>query len=150
MKQQTFIMIKPDAVERGLVESILDIFKEAGYHIERSKEVLVDEKLILKHYEDVIKALNIDYFQGAILDLFLGKKVFAYVISKEGEHVIEDVRKLIGATDPAKADPKSIRGRFGIDAMSKSMAEKRMLRNLIHASDSLENAQKEIELWFGH
>lgn len=149
MNQTTFIMFKPDAVQRNLVQPILDIFKEHGFSIVKSKEVIVDAPLILSHYEDVIKAVNQDYFPKAITDTFVGKKVFAYVLYKETGDPIKEVRALIGPTDPAKADPQTIRGRFADDALSKSMAEKRMLRNLIHASDALESVQKETRLWFG-
>jgi nucleoside-diphosphate kinase len=149
MKNTTFIMFKPDAVQRQLVSSILDIFKSNGFSVEMSQEVIVDAPLILAHYEDVIKAVNQPYFQQAILDVFVGKKVYAYVLAKDTEDAVKEVRTLIGATDPAKADPLSIRGKFGDDALANSMAEKRMLRNLIHASDSRESVIKETKLWFG-
>jgi len=61
---------------------------------------------------------------------------------------VAKVRKLIGATDPAAADRDTIRGIYGIDTMTKARAEKRMLMNLIHASDSDDNAKQEIKLWF--
>ncbi|MEI7667708.1 MAG: nucleoside-diphosphate kinase, partial [Erysipelotrichaceae bacterium] len=64
------------------------------------------------------------------------------------DDIVAQVRTIVGPTDPAKADPNTIRGRFGTDTMEKSKSEKRLLRNLIHASDSDENAQKELELWF--
>lgn len=148
MKQSTFIMLKPDAVRRGLVEPILSIFKENGYKITRQKEMMVCRELILKHYEEVIQKVNQAYFQQAILDTFEGQKVIALEISKDSEHVIEDVRALVGATDPVKADPSSIRGRFKDDSLEVAMKEKRTLRNLIHASDSIDNAKQEMNLWF--
>jgi len=141
-------MLKPDAVRRGLVEPILSIFKENGYQIIRQKEMMVCRELILKHYEEVIQKVNQAYFQQAILDTFEGQKVIALEIGKDSEHVIEDVRALVGATDPVKADPMSIRGRFKDDSLEVAMKEKRTLRNLIHASDSIENAKQEMHLWF--
>lgn len=148
MKQSTFIMLKPDAVRRGLVEPILSIFKENGYQIIRKKEMMVCRELILKHYEEVIQKVNQAYFQQAILDTFEGQKVIALEIGKDADHVIEDVRALVGATDPVKADPSSIRGRFKDDSLEVAMKEKRTLRNLIHASDSIDNAKQEMHLWF--
>ena len=148
MKQSTFIMLKPDAVRRGLVEPILSIFKENGYQIIRQKEMMVCRELILKHYEEVIQKVNQAYFQQAILDTFEGQKVIALEIGKDADHVIEDVRALVGATDPVKADPSSIRGRFKDDSLEVAMKEKRTLRNLIHASDSIDNAKQEMHLWF--
>lgn len=151
MKQSTFIMFKPDTIERNLTQELLSIFKNHGYKVERSKEVLVDEKLILKHYEDVIKAVNADYFKKAILKVFIGKKVWVYELSKDTDQdVIHQVRELVGATDPLLADPDSIRGCYGNDSKAAAIREKRMLMNLIHASDSKESAEKEMKLWFDH
>ncbi len=148
MLTSTFIMLKPDAVKRGLTETILSIFRDHGYQIIRQKEVTVDRNLILKHYEEVIIRVNKPYFEQAILDFFEGQKVVALELQKDGDHVIEDVRALVGATDPVKADPKSIRGQFGDDSLESSMSQKRTLRNLIHASDSVESAKQELALWF--
>jgi len=148
MLTSTFIMLKPDAVKRGLTDTILMIFRDHGYHIKRQKEVIVDRDLILKHYEEVIISVNKPYFEQAILDFFEGQKVIALELQKEGDHVIEDVRALVGATDPVKADPKSIRGQYGDDSLESSMSQKRTLRNLIHASDSIESAKQELALWF--
>jgi len=150
MKQSTFIMFKPDAVDRDLVTIILQIFEKNGFTVENSIDVCVDEKLILAHYKDVIDALKLDYLESAILKTFVGKCVPACMISKDTEDIIHEVRELVGATDPAKASPFSIRGRFGQDHMSQAISEKRMLKNLIHASDSMESAQKEMNLWFNY
>ncbi|MBU1143347.1 MAG: nucleoside-diphosphate kinase [Firmicutes bacterium] len=148
MKQSTFIMFKPDTLERHLESDIIKIFLEQGYHIERSREVIVDEKLILTHYEEVIKAVNKDYFKNGVLTAFRGKRVLAYEISKDSEDVVHEVRDLIGATDPSKALSTCIRGRFGMDSIEKAMSEKRMVNNLIHASDSIESVERELKLWF--
>lgn len=148
MKKSTFIMLKPDAIERRLQDDIIQIFLNEGYHIIRKKEVIVSENLILKHYEEVIQKVNQAYFKEAILKTFVGKKVIALEITKDVEHLVEDVRTLVGATDPVKADIKSIRGQFKDDSLEVAMKEKRTLRNLIHASDSVENAKIEMNLWF--
>lgn len=149
MKRSTFIMLKPDAIERKLEDRIIQIFLEQGYQIVRKKEVIVSEGLILKHYEEVIAKVNQAYFKDAILKTFVGKKVIALELTKDIEHLIEEVRTLVGATDPVKADILSIRGQFKDDSLEVAMKEKRTLRNLIHASDSVENAQIEMKLWFG-
>lgn len=150
MKQSTFIMLKPDAINRGLDKQIINIFLQEGYQIMRQKDVIVSEKLILKHYEEVIAKVNHAYFKDAILKTFVNQKVIALEITKEVPHLVEDVRTLVGATDPVKADPKSIRGQFKDDSLEVAMKEKRTLKNLIHASDSIENAKIEMELWFKH
>lgn len=148
MKKSTFIMLKPDAIERRLQDDIIQIFLNKGYHIIRRKEVIVSENLILKHYEEVIQKVNQAYFKEAILKTFVGKKVIVLEITKDVEHLVEEVRTLVGATDPVKADIKSIRGQFKDDSLEVAMKEKRTLRNLIHASDSVENAKIEMNLWF--
>lgn len=148
MKSSTFIMLKPDAIDRKLDQTILNIFKEEGYHIVRQREVLVYDTLILKHYEEVIAKVNQAYFKEAILKTFVHKKVLILEISKDTVDIITEVRELVGATDPVKADPNSIRGRFKDDELEIAMKEKRTLRNLIHASDSKENAMIEMKLWF--
>lgn len=141
-------MLKPDAIERRLQDDIIQIFLNEGYHIIRKKEVIVSENLILKHYEEVIQKVNQAYFKEAILKTFVGKKVIVLEITKDVEHLVEEVRTLVGATDPVKADIKSIRGQFKDDSLEVAMKEKRTLRNLIHASDSVENAKIEMNLWF--
>ena len=142
-------MLKPDAVKRGLTNQIIQIFLDKGYQIVRKKEVIVHEELILKHYEEVIAKVNQDYFKEAILKTFVNQKVIALEITKDSLNLIQEVRDLVGITDPMKADPKSIRGMYKDDSLEVSMREKRVLRNLIHASDSIENAVQEMKLWFG-
>ena len=150
MDHTTFIMLKPDALEAHLENKILDVFRENGITILRKKVVIVDDKLILAHYAEVIKRLkeNVPDFPQRILKEFADKTVKIYEIGYHHHDIVAKVRALIGATDPAKAEPESIRGKYATDTMEKSNAEGRMLRNLIHASDSDENAKKELELWF--
>ncbi len=149
MKPTTFIMLKPDALARDLADDIIAIFVDQGYNIIRKKEVVVDRDLILKHYEEVIFKVNQPYFEKAILDTFVNHKVIALEITKDTPNLIEEVRTLVGVTDPVKADPQSIRGKYKDDSLEVAMKEKRTLRNLIHASDSIENAKQEMSLWFG-
>lgn len=148
MKSSTFIMLKPDAIDRQLDQTIIRIFEEEGFEIVRKKAVIVNEKLIVKHYEEVIEKVNQAYFKEAILKTFVDKTVIIMEIQKDSEDVIKEVRDLCGVTDPVKADPQSIRGRFKDDSLAVAMSEKRTLRNLIHASDSKENAIIEMNLWF--
>jgi len=150
MDHTTFIMLKPDALEAHLENKILDVFRENGITILRKKVVVVDEKLILAHYAEVIERLKdaVPDFPQRIVKEFVDKTVKIYEIGYHHHDIVAKVRALIGATDPAKADPESIRGKYATDTMEKSNAEGRMLRNLIHASDSDENAQKELGLWF--
>lgn len=150
MDHTTFIMLKPDALEAHLENKILDIFREEGITVLRKKTVVVDELLILKHYEEVIERLKdkVPDFSSRVKKEFVDKTVKIFELGYHHHDIVDKVRTLIGATDPAKADPKSIRGKYASDTMEKSVLEGRMLRNLIHASDSDENAKKELKLWF--
>ena len=147
-KPYTFIMLKPDTVHRNLVSDVIKMLTQKGVIILEQKQVTVDEKTILAHYQEVIDKLNLPHFKPAVLDTFVGKQVVILRATvKEGDPV-SLVRQYIGPTDPAKADKDTIRGFFGNDTLDASKQEKRMLRNLVHASDSAEAAEKEANLWF--
>ena len=145
--EKTFILIKPDAIKRNLAEDILNIFKSESLIIQQSKMVKVSEERIIAHYQEVIDRLNLPYFKQAILKFFKDKEVLIAEVVSESNTILK-VRELIGATDPSKADPHSIRGMFGIDSFEKASKESRMIENLIHASDSKESAEFELALWF--
>jgi nucleoside-diphosphate kinase len=148
MKESTFIILKPDALKRGLKEEILNYFKERDFHVVRENLVTVDEEKILSHYQEVIERIGSEDFRQAVLREFVNEVVHIVEIASEKNDVIAWVRDLIGSTDPAVARPDTIRGLFGEDSLAKARAENRMLRNLIHASDSDENVKKELVLWF--
>lgn len=148
MPQKTLVLLKPDAIKRKLEPTLIHEFESHGFTIVRQQERIVDAQTILKHYEEVIARVPIVDFKDRILKAFVGKTIRCLELTSSSEHTIDDLRTLIGATDPAKADPNSLRGKYGMDTMEKSSAEKRMLENLIHASDSVESAQKELSLWF--
>lgn len=140
-------MLKPDAISRDLAEDIKHFLSRHGYKIKRSKFVKVDEALILKHYAEVIARIGEDFKQQVIKE-FINQEVEILEITSDDKDLVAKVRVLIGATDPVNADRNSIRGIYGLDSLAKARDEKRMLRNLVHASDSDTNAAKEIKLWF--
>lgn len=145
--EKTFILLKPDALRRQLVEEIQSILLKEQFEIARSAYVQVTEPLIIAHYQSVIESLNIDYFKDAVINCYKDQTVWiAELISNQ--NTIQRLRQLIGATDPKKADPHTIRGKYGIDSFEDATREKRMIENLIHASDSIEAAQFELSLWF--
>lgn len=150
MKKTTFIMLKPDAMEAGLENEILQVFKSEGIDVVRSKTVLIDAKLILTHYKEVIERVNIPDFPERIKREFVGKTVRVFELFSHSDDVVAKVRTIVGPTDPAKADKTTLRGRFGTDSMELAKTESRMVRNLIHASDSDESAEFEKTLWFNH
>lgn len=149
MNKQTLILLKPDAIKRQLDSSIIDVFLSHGFKIKYQKAMKVKKQTILLHYQDVIDRLKLDYLPEAILREFEHQPIKLLIL----EHLTQDAitlgRHVIGATDPLKADPSSIRGKFGDDTLARSIEEKRMLRNLIHASDSFEAVRRECQLWLG-
>lgn len=146
--KSTFIFLKPDALKRGLKEEILTYFADRDFRIEREQEVTVDAQTILSHYQEVIERIGSEDFRQGVLREFVDETIVAVELKHQREDVVAWVRDLIGATDPAKARPDTIRGMYGEDSMEQARLDNRMLRNLIHASDSDENAKQELELWF--
>lgn len=148
MASRTFIMLKPDAIEKNLEGDILAFFKSYGIEVVRWNTVVVDESLIINHYQEIIDKLNMPDFPNRIRKYFVGKTVRIFEMESKENNVVAKVRELIGATDPTKAGPDTIRGKYSDDSMDIAKQEQRLVHNLIHASDSDENAQKEIDLWF--
>lgn len=148
MASRTFIMLKPDAIEKNLEGDILAFFKDYGIEVVRWDTVVVDEPLIINHYQEVIDKLNMPDFPNRIRTYFVGKTVRIFEMESKENNVVAKVRELIGATDPSKAGSDTIRGKYSDDSMDLAKEQLRLVHNLIHASDSDESAQKEIELWF--
>lgn len=142
----TFVMLKPDAVKRELGYDILRYFKKAGIGIACFDIQVATEDKIRKHYEEVIAKYG-EKFAQQMLDMFLGETVVPTVLSG-GEDIIAQVRQIVGATEPAKADKGTVRGDLGLgDCYAISVPEGRVVRNLIHASDSIEAMRREIAIW---
>lgn len=131
--ERTLILFKPDAVQRGLAGALLTRFENAGLKPVGLKLVLVSDELARKHY-----AVHVgkSFFPG-LLAFITSSPVVA--VALEGPRAITVARNLMGATDPAKAVPGSIRGDYGLS----------IGMNLVHGSDSPENAELELKLWFG-
>jgi nucleoside-diphosphate kinase len=130
--ERTLILAKPDAVVRGLVGEILARFERRGYVILGLKLMHVTDELAKRHYAE---HEGKGFFQG-LVDYITGSPVVAMVI--EGEDAVEGCRSTIGATNPIKAVPGSIRGDYG----------QTIGRNLVHGSDSPESAQREVAIFF--
>lgn len=131
-KERTFVMIKPDAVQRGFIGDIIRRFERKGIKVVAMKLVSVDRKLAEKHY-GVHKGKP--FFEPTV-QYITSSPVVAIVL--EGVNVIEMVRGMTGATDPQKAAVGTIRGDYG----------QFIGRNIIHASDGKDTARFEIDLWF--
>ncbi|MBD1873562.1 nucleoside-diphosphate kinase [Nodosilinea sp. FACHB-131] len=130
--ERTFLMIKPDGVQRGLISNIIGRFETKGFTLVGMKFMAVSRELAEKHY-DVHRERP--FFAG-LVDFITSGPVVAMVW--EGEGVIASARKIIGATKPLEAEPGTIRGDLGVTVG----------RNIIHGSDAPETAQAEIALWF--
>lgn len=130
--ERTFIAIKPDGVQRQLIGEIICRFETKGFTLVGLKFMKVSRELAEQHY-DVHREKP---FFGGLVEFITSGPVTAMVW--EGDGVVAAARKMIGATNPLSAEPGTIRGDFGVN----------IGRNLIHGSDAVETAQREIELWF--
>ena len=131
-KERTYIMIKPDGVQRGLIGQIITRFETKGFKLVAMKLAQPGREQFEKHYSD----LSSKPFFGGLVDYASSGPVCCMVW--EGDNAVLTGRKMLGATKPFDSEPGTIRGDFCIDVG----------RNVIHGSDSVESANKEIALWF--
>ena len=130
--ERTLVLVKPDAMRRGLAGEILRRFEARGLDVKEAKLVTVDEALAKEHYAEHAEKP----FFGELVDFITSGPTLALVL--EGEGAIATVRTTMGATNPADAGPGTIRGDLALS----------MPDNLVHGSDSPESAASEIKLWF--
>lgn len=130
--ERSLVLIKPDAIQRGLAAQIISRLEKKGLKIVAMKMLHMDKDLAQRHYA-VHKG---KVFFDDLVSFITSGPLIAIVF--QGKNAVEVIRQMMGETDPAKAQPGTIRGDFGID----------IGHNLIHGSDSLENASKEIDLFF--
>ncbi len=130
--ERTFLAIKPDGVQRGLVGEIICRFEAKGFTLVGLKFMKVSRELAEQHY-DIHREKP--FFKG-LVEFITSGPVVAMVW--EGDGVVAAARKMIGSTNPLTAEPGTIRGDFGVD----------IGRNIIHGSDAAETAQQEVSLWF--
>lgn len=146
MKNVTFVMLKPDAVDRGLAFTVMRYFEKRGIFTACFDIQTVTAEKIRKHYAEHIQKYGPD-FDRKVLEMFEGKTVVPIVLTGP-ENIIAEVRDIVGATQPAKAEKGTIRGDLGLgDCYERSTPENRLVRNLIHASDTPENVRREIAIW---
>lgn len=143
----TFIMLKPDAVAQGLTEEIVTRLKNAGLSIAHVHCTTATPEIICRHYAEPIAKYGEGFRENA-KRYFDGKTVLPMLIAAERADIVPFVRTVVGATDPKKAAPGTIRGDLGTDSLEASMAENRMCENLIHASDSPQAVREEAAIWF--
>ncbi len=132
VEQRTFVLIKPDAINRGLVGEILSRLERKGLRIVAMEMRMVDEELAARHYAEH----EGKHYYDEVISFITSDEVIALVV--DGERAIDAVRTLVGSTDAVNATPGSLRGDFALGTT----------RNLVQASDSIESADREIGMWF--
>lgn len=131
--ERSYIMIKPDGVQRGLVGEIIKRFEQKGFKLVALKMMQATEELLSEHYCDLVDRP----FFPSLCEYMTSGPVVAMVW--EGKDVVSTGRKMLGATNPSESSPGTIRGDFAIEVG----------RNVCHGSDSVDSANREIGLWFG-
>jgi nucleoside-diphosphate kinase len=140
MNQSTLILIKPDGLKKSLTGNILTRLSETKLDIVGAKIVKVSRELAEKHYILLKDKPFFDELLKYLMGEYHKKKVMALVYY--GEDAIQKVRNICGATNPEEADPVSIRGAYG------RITTKGIYENVMHASTNMEEAEREIKLWF--
>lgn len=169
--ERTLVLIKPDGVQRSLIGEVIGRFERVGLKLVAMKLSLVNKEQIEKHYtldpswkESVGKKTLEGYKKKGIKPSIDDPiKIAEFVLDKlkdfmtsgpivvmvwQGAHAVEIVRKLVGGTEPLTSDVGTIRGDFVIDSYQMGDADDRAVRNIVHASGSVEEANKEIVHWF--
>lgn len=174
--ERTLVILKSDAVQRGIMGDIISRFEKVGLKVVGMKMLVPDEGLANKHYpverREFIEGMGNKtlenyreqgrdpkaefghddphkiglQLQKWLVEFITSGPVVAFVL--EGPHAVELVRKIVGHTLPAKAQPGTIRGDYSFDSSALANDNKRPIRNLIHASGNVEEAEFEVQLWF--
>jgi nucleoside-diphosphate kinase len=170
MIEQTFLLVKPDGVQRALVGKIISRLEDSGLKVVAMKMVLPDKKLAGIHYAEdkawmesvgakTLAAFKEKGIPSKETALQIGNRVRSYLIEYitsgpvvaaviEGNEAIFITRKILGATEPRKADPSSVRGAYSISSYELADEQKRAVRNIAHASEDKKTAEREISIWF--
>jgi nucleoside-diphosphate kinase len=131
-REETLLIVKPDAVRRGLIGEVIGRIERKGLVIDEMRQLRIERDLAERHYEEHREKP----FYGELVDFITGGEVVVARVS--GEQAVSVVRALMGPTDPAAAPPGTIRGDFGTV----------ITENLVHGSDSPESAKRELDLFF--
>ena len=140
--ERTFVALEPDTVRRGITGEIITTFDEAGFKVIGMKMVWADEDLLEEHYSEHVDK---DFYER-LEEYMKSGPVIAMVL--EGVNAVKNVRKIVGETDPREASPATIRGRFAHMSFAHADESGSLHKNIIHASAELDEAEKEIDLWF--
>lgn len=130
--ERTFVMVKPDGVQRGLVASVIGRIEKKGYKLVGLKMLYLSREIAGEHYAEHVGK---PFYEGLINYITSGPVI---VMAWEGKQAVQGIRSIIGSTDPLQAIPGTIRGDYGLS----------LDKNLVHGSDSEESAKREIKLHF--
>lgn len=142
MIEQTLVLVKPDGVARGLIGEAIKRFEQRGLKIVALKMTKINQDFSKEHYADHVKK---GFYKG-LEEYIVSGPLVAMVI--EGVDAIENVRKIVGATESKSATPGTIRGDFSHISYSHADKKGSAIKNIIHSSGNSEDAKKEISLWF--
>lgn len=145
--EQTLVLFKPDAMERGLIGEILQRFERVGMKIVGMKMLKPTKEDAGKHYKEDIAERHGEHVRNLMINMISSSPIIAVVL--EGVEAVEIVRKMIGSTEPKSSAPGTIRGDYAHVSFKHAHAsETKDLNNLVHGSATLEEAKQEIEIWF--
>ena len=174
-EEKTLILVKPDGVKRGLIGEIMGRIEQRGLKVIAMQMVWADKAQLAKHYSDSeanLRAMGektLATYQKYELDpvreigtadaVKIGKMVHGWIVDfmssgpivkmvVQGIHAVEMVRKIVGGTLPSQADMGTLRGDYSVDSAVLANAQKRGVRNIVHASGNVAEAEAEINLWF--
>jgi len=144
--ERTLVLLKPDAVARGLAGRVLARFEDAALKVVGVKMRRLDAEFARKHYFDLEERLGAEVYNLTATFMQSGPVI---AVALEGVDAVAKVRKLIGSTYPDQATPGTVRGDFAHQTKASSEASGKAVMNLVHASGNTQEAKYEVELWFG-
>lgn len=144
--QRSLVLLKPDALNRGVVGEIIHRFERVGLKIVGLKMVQSSEDTAKKHYTEDLAQRRGEHVRQLMVDMLMSGPIIA--IALEGVEVVSVVRKLVGETEPKSAAPGTIRGDFAHVSFKHADSKQMGVFNLIHASGNPEEAQTELDVWF--
>lgn len=170
-KEKSLVIFKPDVIQRQIVGELLSRFEKKGFKIVAMKMLTPSPELVGKHYEDkeeylmetgekakkgaIARGEDVSNWDALARGKWIRESNIHYLtcgpvlaIVLQGFGVISGVRKMLGSTSPAEGDVGTIRADFSLDSFALANEQGRVTRSMVHASDSVENAQREIGLWF--
>lgn len=169
-QERTFVILKPDTVQRSLIGEVIKRFEQTGLKCTAMKMFMADEERLFKHYnkddawfkEKGERIVNDLKAQGRAVEkepIEYGKDIIranaTYMSASpvvamvwEGNQAVAVIKKIVGSTEPATSDVGTVRGDYTVDSYSHASYENRAVRNLIHCSDMVEEAEREISIWF--